>query len=57
MERVGVKVKMSNNIKKLAEKHPLVFAHMSESSHPDLPDGWMTLVDELCSKLTPLLVE
>ena len=57
MERVGGKVKMSENIKKLAEKHPLVFAHMSESSHSDLPDGWMTLVDELCSKLTPLLVE
>ena len=57
MEQVGVKAAMSNNIKKLAEKHPLVFANMSESSHSDLPDGWMTLVDELCSKLTPLLVE
>lgn len=57
MEQVGVKAAMSNNIKKLAEKHPLVFAHMSESSQSDLPDGWVNLVDELCCKLTTLLVE
>lgn len=48
---------MSDNIKKLAEKHPLVFANMSEAAYSDLPDGWVNLVDELCSKLTPLLVE
>ena len=48
---------MSDNIKKLAEKYPLVFANMSETSYSDLPDGWVNLVDELCSKLTPLLVE
>jgi len=48
---------MSDNIKKLAKKHPLVFATVSKSSHSDLPNGWVNLVDELCSKLTPLLVE
>lgn len=48
---------MSENIKKLADKYPLVFANMSETSYSDLPDGWVNLVDELCSKLTPLLVE
>jgi len=57
MERGGVKAVMSDNIKKLAEKHPLVFANMSETAYSDIPDGWMNLVDELCSKLTPLLVE
>ena len=57
MEQDGVKVVMSDNIKKLAEKYPLVFANMSETSYSDLPDGWVNLVDELCSKLTPLLVE
>jgi len=57
MEQDGVKALMSDNIKKLAEKHPIVFANMSEASYSDLPDGWVNLVDELCSKLTPLLVE
>ena len=57
MEQDGVKALMSDNIKKLAEKYPLVFANMSETSYFDLPDGWVNLVDELCSKLTPLLVE
>ena len=57
MEQDGVKALMSDNIKKLAEKYPLVFANMSETSYSDLPDGWVNLVDELCSKLTPLLVE
>ena len=57
MEQDGVKAVMSDNIKKLAEKHPLVFANMSEASYSDLPNGWVDLVDELCSKLTPLLIE
>jgi len=57
MEQDGVKAMMSDNIKKLAKKHPLVFANMSEATWSDIPDGWMNLVDELCSKLTPLLVE
>lgn len=57
MEQDGERVKMSDNIKKLAEKYPLVFANMSEAAYSDLPDGWVNLVDELCSKLTPLLVE
>jgi len=41
MEQDGVKAVMSNNIKKLAEKHPLVFANMSEAMWSDLPDGWV----------------
>ena len=57
MEQDGVKAVMSNNIKKLADKHPLIFANMSEAMWSDLPDGWVDLVDELCSKLSPLLVE
>ena len=57
MEQDGVKALMSDNIKKLAEKYPLVFANMSETSYSDLPNGWVNLVDELCSKLTPMLVE
>ncbi len=45
MEQDGERVKMSNNIKKLAEKHPLIFANMSAAMWSDLPDGWVDLVD------------
>ena len=46
-----------DQIDKLIQDYPVVFRHMDTTTFSSLPAGWYTIMDNLCSNLTPLLEE
>jgi len=46
-----------DQLDKLIQDYPVVFRHMDTSVISSVPAGWYSIVDDLCSNLTPLLEE
>ena len=49
--------KSLDQIEKLIQEYPVVFKHMDTTSYNNLPAGWYSIVDTLCSDLTQILEE
>jgi hypothetical protein len=46
-----------DQIDKLIQEYPVVFKHIDDTAVHSLPAGWYTIMNKLCSDLTPLLEE
>jgi hypothetical protein len=46
-----------DQIDKLIQDYPVVFRNMDTSVISSVPAGWYSIVDDLCTNLTPLLEE